>query len=291
MKHFLSIVLMSSAISFAALSEEVRDNFIGSCEEGGSSPAFCGCVFGKVEQKYSQAQIDAIELKMRRGHADMGYTNFVKKASQECDAKLKSGSSLGALAASEDVQNSQAQKASTPQTSTGSNAKASNAMAFSAEDLAALEALGVDADFAQGVVSALLESPEYKNIFLADCAVEIRPYFGNRQAASTCECAYQKVIANGGVEKLMSLVNQNGELNDSLALEMILPCMPKQYTAEMEKFLMDSCTTVASKEICSCVVRDVKKHFTLEELLRRTVANPTFIQGYVTGAAMRCKEY
>ena len=88
----------------------------------------------------------------------------------------------------------------------------------------------------------------------------------------------------------MSLIDQKGELNDSLALETFLPCLPKNYTPELEKFMMDSCTTVASKSVCTCIVQDIKKRFTLEELLRRTLKNPAFIQGYATGAALRCKD-
>ena len=274
MKKLFCAILTGAVFSFAALSAEIRENFITSCEEGGSSSGFCSCVFGKVEKKYTQAQIDAIELKMRRGHADLGYTNFVKNASKECDVALKSGKSLGALAVSEDAEKW--------------NSK--NSASYSAKEMLALESLGIDAEFAQGVISALLESPEYKNIFMADCAVELRTYFGTKQAASTCECAYQKVATSGSFEKIMRYIDSNGELNDSLAVETFLPCIPKDYTPEMEKFLMDSCTTVASKSICNCIVQDVKKAFTLEELLRRTLKNPAFIQGYATGAALRCKE-
>jgi len=274
MNRIFGIVLMGVGVSFAALSLEVRENFITSCEEGGSSNAFCSCVFRKVEQKYSQAQIDAIELKMRRGNSDLGYANFIKKASQECDAQIRSGKSLGALAVSEDAENQSSKKTDS----------------YSAKELALFDELGVDAEFAEGILSALFESPEYKSLFMADCAVELRPYLGTKQAASTCECSYQRIVANGSVEKLLNLIDQNGELNDSLALETFLPCIPKDYTSEMEKFLMDSCVTVASKPVCDCILQDVKKRFTLEELLRRTLKNPAFIQGYATGAALRCKE-
>ncbi|MBP5246524.1 MAG: hypothetical protein J6Z31_01530 [Fibrobacter sp.] len=272
MKQIVGVVLASAVLTFAALSAEVRENFITSCEEGGSSYDFCTCVFGKVEKKYSQAQIDAIELKLRRGHADLGYSDFVKKSSKECDIALKSGKSLGALAVSEDAKEE--------------NAKRN----YSVKDLSALESLGIDEEFAQGIISALFESPEYKNIFMADCAVEFRTYFGTKQAVSACECAYRKMVTGGSLEKLMSLIDQKGELNDSLALETFLPCLPKNYTPELEKFMMDSCTTVASKSVCTCIVQDIKKRFTLEELLRRTLKNPAFIQGYATGAALRCKD-
>ena len=163
-------------------------------------------------------------------------------------------------------------------------------LSLSAKEKALFEELGVDAEFAEGILGALFESPEYKSLFVADCAVGIRPYFGSKQAVSTCECSYQKIVANGSVEKLLSLIDQKGELIDSLALETFLPCIPKDYTPEMEKFLMDSCTVVTSKSVCECIVQDVKKRFTLEELLRRTLKNPAFIQGYATGAALRCKE-
>ncbi len=269
MKRFCLFLLGCTALSFSALSENVRANFVSSCESGGSSTEFCECVLGKVEKKYSQKQIDAIELKMRRGHSDLGYAEFVKNASKECDAQMKSGKSIGALAKSED----------TPEES----------VTLSAEELAALEALGLDPDFASGVVSALLESPEYRNVFLAECSAEFRTYFGNEQAQESCRCAYEKLVSNGNVEKLLGLAS-GGTLDDSLVLETFLPCMPKAFTAEMEKFLMDSCETVASKPVCRCIVKELKSHFTFEQLLRRTVQNPSFIQGYATGAAIRCKD-
>lgn len=172
MEKICLLLLSCVAFSFGSLSENVRINFISSCEDGGSSSKFCECVFGKVERKYSQKQIDAIELKLRRGHSDLGYAEFVKNASKECDALVKSGKSLGALAVSEET--------------------SENSSSLSAEELAALEALGLDSAFAAGMVSALLESPEYRNVFLAECTVEFRSYFGNAQAQESCRCAYGK---------------------------------------------------------------------------------------------------
>lgn len=269
MEKICLLLLSCVAFSFGSLSENVRINFISSCEDGGSSSKFCECVFGKVERKYSQKQIDAIELKLRRGHSDLGYAEFVKNASKECDALVKSGKSLGALAVSEET--------------------SENSSSLSAEELATLEALGLDSAFAAGMVSALLESPEYRNVFLAECTVEFRSYFGNAQAQESCRCAYEKLVSDGNVGKLLGLMD-DGTLDDSLALEMFLPCMPKTFTAEMENFLMDSCETVASKPVCRCIVRELKSHFTFEQLLRRMVQNPSFIQGYATGAAIRCKD-
>ena len=269
MEKICLLLLSCVAFSFGSLSENVRINFISSCEDGGSSSKFCECVFGKVERKYSQKQIDAIELKLRRGHSDLGYAEFVKNASKECDALVKSGKSLGALAVSEET--------------------SENSSSLSAEELATLEALGLDSAFAAGLVSALLESPEYRNVFLAECTVEFRSYFGNAQAQESCRCAYEKLVSDGNVGKLLGLMD-DGTLDDSLALEMFLPCMPKTFTAEMENFLMDSCETVASKPVCRCIVRELKSHFTFEQLLRRMVQNPSFIQGYATGAAIRCKD-
>lgn len=268
-KTFFLAVFLGCAFSYGALSESVRQNFISSCEDGGSSPEFCECVFGKVEKKYSQKQIDAIELKLRRGHSDLGYSEFVRKASGECDAEISAGTSLGALAVSGET------KKSGP--------------ALSPEELAALEALGLDAEFASGVVNALLESPEYRDVFLAECSVEIVPYLGASQARNSCECAYRKLASTENVEKWMGALG-GGNLDDSLALETFLPCFPETFTPEMEKFLLDSCETVASKSVCRCIVGEIESHFTLGELLRKTLKNPSFIQGYATGAAFRCKD-
>lgn len=269
MKAFFVTVFWGTALAFGALSENVRQNFISSCEDGGSSPEFCECVFGKVEKKYSQKQIDAIELKLRRGHSDMGYAEFVRKSSGECDAEIGVGASLGALAVS------------------GESAKSNPAL--STEELAALEALGLDAEFAAGVVNALLESPEYRDVFLAECSVEVLPYLGASQARKSCDCAYRKLASSENIEKWMGAL-RGENLDDSLALETFLPCFPETFTPEMKKFMMDSCETVASKSVCRCIVGEIESHFTLGQLLRKTLRNPSFIQGYATGAAIRCKD-
>lgn len=268
MKKTFALLMFGCALSFGALSETVRLNFLGSCMDGGSSDEFCECVFRKVEGKYSQKQIDAIELKLRRGKSDLGYSEFVKNASTECDAALKSGKSLGALAVSEDNVTDQR---------------------LSAEELAVLQGLGIDSSFALGIVNALFESPEYRDLFVAECMLEILPYFGSAQSKKTCQCAYKKIASDGVVEKLLSSM-ENGEMNDSAAFEMILPCIPKTWTPEMEKMMMDSCETVASKSVCQCAIKDLESHFTLEKLLRQTFRNPEYIQGYMTGAVLRCKE-
>ncbi len=262
-------VLFGTVSLWAALSETVRDNFILSCEDGGASETFCACVFSKVEKKYSQQQIDAIELKMRRGHSDLGYTNFVKKASEECNAKLRSGTSLGALAAEE---------AENPRGN------------LSQKELDVLTALGFEEAFAAGFVEAIVNSPEYKNLFVAECAVEIYPYLGKGQSAKSCECAYQKLIDENNVKTLVGLMDENGELDDSLALELFLPCLPQKFTPEMEKFLRDSCLTAASEKVCNCIIDEIKSQFSLEQLIRKTLDDSEFIQKFSTRMEKRCRE-
>ena len=270
MKSFF-LFLFGASVAFAALSENVHDNFTSSCIEGGSSPEFCECVFSKVERRYSQKQIDAIELKMRRGKSDLNYTNFIKKASQECDNATTAGSSLGAMAVSEYAEKPEETE-------------------LTPEEIATLQALGFDATVAAGFLNALMESPEYKAIFTAECAAELHPFLSPKDAAASCECSYQNLLSNGNLQKILSAIDQNGQLNDSLPAEVILTCLPDHYTPEMEKFLMDSCKTAASEPICRCILQDIKAHLPLQELLRHTISDPGFIQGYTTGAAIKCKD-
>lgn len=268
-RMFLSLFFAVS-LALAALSENVESNFVESCVAGGSSEKFCECVFSKVEHKYSQAQIDAIELKMRRGKEDLGFSKFVKQASAECDAAMKSGASLGSLAVSEDAQ--------VPE------------IALSPEEAAALEALGVDADLVQGFAALLLESPEYKNVVVAECAVELLPYLGRKQSEKICDCGYQKLIAGDNWRKLLEILRREDAQKDSLLMEMFLSCMPEKFTPELKKYLMDSCLLAASKKDCSCLVRELDQKFTLAEWLRLALSDSTFLQQYIDKAASLCQE-
>ncbi len=264
MKSIFTVLFLAAGI-WATLSKDVRDNFMWSCQDGGASEAFCSCVFGKVEKKYSQKQIDAIELKMRRGHSDLGYTEFVKKASEECNAKVHSGASLGTVAAEGDLQNSRS-------TSEG------------------LSALGLDESFAKEMAGALFDSPEYREVFLAECTVEFSPYFGKRQTQRSCECAYKKLASENGIEKILEMMDDDGNVNDSIALELFLPCLPKTFTPEMEGFLVDSCQKAAPQKTCECLVKDIKANFTLEQFLRRVMNDSTFIESYGAKISDKCKE-
>jgi hypothetical protein len=267
----LCLILFIAIFSFATLSKETRTNFVSSCIDGGSSSVFCECVFKKMEQKYTQSQIDAIELKMQSGQSDLGYSNFIKSTSKECNAKTKSGTSLGAMAANENKSNQKTQST------------------LSSGDFEAMENMDIQAAFAQGMMAAMIESPQFKNMFIAQCDTELIPYFGNKQATSTCECSYEKILSSGYIQKILNSINEEGKLEDSLTVELFMPCIPKTYTPQMEQFLMSSCQTKATKNICNCIVKDIKKSFTLEQLLRKTLTDPTFIESYATGAAMRCK--
>lgn len=274
MKNSMKIlcpILFFAVFSFATLSKETRTNFVSSCIDGGSSSVFCECIFKKMEQKYTQSQIDAIELKMQNGQSDLGYSNFIKSTSKECNAKTKSGTSLGAMAANENKNNQKAQST------------------LSSGDFEAMENMDIEAVFAQGMMAAMIESPQFKNMFIAQCDTELIPYFGKKQAKSTCECSYEKILSSGYIEKILSTIDEEEKLEDSLTVELFMPCIPKTYTPQMEQFLMSSCQTKATKNICNCIVKDIKKSFTLEQLLRKTLTDPTFIESYATGAAMRCK--
>lgn len=264
MKSIFAVLLAAVGV-WASLSKDVRDNFIWSCQDGGASEAFCSCVFGKVEKKYTQKQIDAIELKMRRGHSDLGYSEFVKKASEECNAKVHSGASLGAVAAEGDLQNSQ-----------------------SAWE--GLSAAGLEESFAKEMAGALFSSPEYRVVFLAECAVEFSPYFGKRQSERSCECAYRTLASENGIKKLLETMDGDGNTNYSAALDLFLPCLPKKFTPEMEEFLMDSCQKAAPRKTCQCFVEDIKVHFNLEQFLRRALDDSTFVESYAGKVFDKCKE-
>ena len=55
--------------------------------------------------------------------------------------------------------------------------------------------MDIEAVFAQGMMAAMIESPQFKNMFIAQCDTELIPYFGKKQAKSICECQ-EKILSS-----------------------------------------------------------------------------------------------
>lgn len=67
-----------------AYPQEVEDEFLRSCQSAGSSPKFCGCVFDKIQGKYSLEEFSVIELKLSSGNPPDEFVEFTGRAKAQC---------------------------------------------------------------------------------------------------------------------------------------------------------------------------------------------------------------
>ncbi|MCK9182854.1 MAG: hypothetical protein M0P13_08245 [Fibrobacteraceae bacterium] len=262
MNKFIAVAFCFS-LSFGDLPKGVEQNFIKSCVVGSDS-VLCSCVFGKVQKKYSPKEFDAIELTLSKGKQDSAYSDFLNSAVKSCNVELNSGSAAGALAGI-----------------SGNKTDAQGGYTASPDEKA----------FVQGLLSVVLTSPEYKKMFRTECAAELVSFFGLNQANASCDCAYQKLLKDNDGALVMSLLDESsGKLNGSLTIELFIPCLPKTYPPEMKKMLLDTCVTSAPRPVCDCMLKDLEKTLTLEQLVRKSMMDPSFLEGYVTGAVLKCQD-
>ena len=67
-----------------AYPQEVAEEFVRSCEEAGSKPEFCECVFEKVQQQYTFEEFSVIESKIVAGNPPDDFVEFTGKARAAC---------------------------------------------------------------------------------------------------------------------------------------------------------------------------------------------------------------
>ena len=63
---------------------EVAEEFMKSCEESGSPPAFCTCMFEKVQKEYTFEEFSTIETKISAGEPPEDFVEFTGKARAAC---------------------------------------------------------------------------------------------------------------------------------------------------------------------------------------------------------------
>ena len=87
------LVLCVSAIACSSLMvdknthdypQASKDLFVSSCVNSGGTQQACSCVLGKVEEKYTYGEMEDLETKIKAGQTPQEFTDFMKKAGQEC---------------------------------------------------------------------------------------------------------------------------------------------------------------------------------------------------------------
>ena len=265
----IALFCLCFAVSaFAArYSADTRSEFLTSCLSG-ADKAVCECVLQKLESKYSESAFKKIEAQMLMGQDVSTYVDFIVAASKKCSAGRSAGAASGSLVAAVTPAKPEpvvAQPAAAPKpaetVSASSSTQANPQPAkISAGDMVLLQ--------------MLLNNQAFKDSFVVECTREGDKFLGTAQSQKSCQCAYDHMLENDSLLSLLvHSMNANGEVDDfeKLSYRLILPCLPDHFTPEMELFLANAClesVRAGNKTRCACAVKEIKKSFTIPELLQ-----------------------
>lgn len=260
-----SIVAKASGKGY---SEPTRTEFLKSCMEGVEKPT-CECVLKKLEGKYDEATFKRLEGELNQGKEDPNYVNFIVESTTSCMGTSFSTAAVvsGAVA-------------SGSRTAAGQAAGSGIAgFSISPEEME--------------ILKAMLQSKMFKNSFAEECADEVDDWFGKKQAKKSCECAYDNLMKNDSLVHLLTgATNAKGEADDfeRWGYEIIAPCLPKQFTPEMEKAFIRECTdeAKANKATCQCVLQEIKKDYTVESMMKAVFTSEDKFELDIAVKAAKC---
>lgn len=238
-----SLIFAVSAFA-GKYSADTRSNFLIGCLSGADRAA-CDCVLQKLESKYSEAEFKRVQNQVLAGKLDPKYSDFLAKKRRECGIK-----------------DSPAAPSTTPAPASAPSAAQANPQPakISATDMMLLQ--------------MFLNNQAFKDSFVVECTKEGDKFLGATQSKKSCQCAYDHMLQNDSLlYLLMRSMNANGEVTDfeKLSYRLILPCLPDQFTPEMEAFLQKAClesVRAGNKTRCACAVKEIKKSYTIQELLQ-----------------------
>ena len=245
--------LCFAVFSFAAkYSADTRSNFLIGCLSGADRAA-CDCVLQKLESKYSEAEFKKVQNQVLAGKSDPKYSDFLAKKRRECGIKDSPAAQSATAQPSSSTTSAPASAPSAAQAN-------SQPVKISATDMMLLQ--------------MLLNNQAFKDSFVVECTKEGDKFLGATKSKKSCQCAYDHMLQNDSLlYLLMRSMNANGEVTDfeKLSYRLILPCLPDHFTPEMEAFLQKAClesVRAGNKTRCACAVKEIKKSFTIQELLR-----------------------
>lgn len=255
----IALFCLCFAVSaFAAkYSADTRSGFLTSCLSG-ADKAVCECVLQKLESKYSESAFKKIEAQMLMGQDVSTYVDFIVTASRKCSAGRSAGAASGSLVAA--VTPAKPASSTTPAPASASSQANPQPVKISATDMMLLQ--------------VLLNNQAFKDSFVVECTREGDKFLGATQSKKSCQCAYDHMLQNDSLlYMLIHSMNANGEVTDfeKLSYRLILPCLPAQFTPEMEAFLQNAClesVRAGSKTRCACAVKEIKKSYSIQELLQ-----------------------
>lgn len=270
-----SIVAKASGKGY---SEPTRTEFLKSCMEGVEKPT-CECVLKKLEGKYDEATFKRLEGELNQGKEDPNYVNFIVESTTSC-----MGASFSTAAV---VSGTVASGAAS-----GSGTAAGSGVTGSGIAGGGIAGFSISPEEME-ILKAMLQSKMFKNSFAEECADEVDDWFGKKQAKKSCECAYDNLMKNDSLVHLLTgATNAKGEADDfeRWGYEIIAPCLPKQFTPEMEKAFIRECTdeAKANKATCQCVLQEIKKDYTVESMMKAVFTSEDKFELDIAVKAAKC---
>lgn len=247
-------------------SESTRSEFLKSCAEGVETP-ICECVLKKLELKYTEDQFKNNEQSLKLGVEDKAYVQFIVDATTTCGE-------------SHDAKAAQAQ--TTPVAAVPSQ-KASAQSAVSSQMT----------EIELAIIKAIVDNKDFRNRFVDECIDEADDYLGRKQAKQSCNCSYDRIMKDPNViTSLLGSVSSDGKMADfeKWGYNVIAPCLPDQFTPEMEKALMNECKDEVKdgKKVCTCVVKEIKNRYTVKTLLKAAFEDEKKLEMDMMGLAAQC---
>ncbi len=290
MKIFATILLsLCFAVSAFAgkYSADTRSGFLTSCLSG-ADKAVCECVLQKLESKYSEPAFKKIESQMLIGQDVSTYVDFIVTASKKCSAGRSAGAATGSLVAAvtpAKPEPAAAQPAAEPKPVETAPAPSTTQAKSQPAKISAGDMM---------LLQMLLNNQAFKDSFVVECTKEGDKFLGTAQSQKSCQCAYDHMLQNDSLlYLLMRSMNANGEVTDfeKLSYRLILPCLPAQFTPEMESFLQKACmesVRAGNKTRCACAVKEIKKSYTIQELLQDILLDQEKFRIKLVGKVGKC---
>jgi len=79
-----SLVAKNSKSGGFTYSQETRLFFMHDCSENADEKV-CGCVFNKLQKRYSEKEYNKLDSELRKGYENTDFTEFISAAARSCD--------------------------------------------------------------------------------------------------------------------------------------------------------------------------------------------------------------
>ena len=66
---------------------DVVQNFMNTCQKGGSSQSACACMLSKIQVKYTIDELSVLEVKLKSGQAPEDFMDFMGEIRINCRSK------------------------------------------------------------------------------------------------------------------------------------------------------------------------------------------------------------